>query len=120
MDNGWKLDEVEIGEAHLTLKAGPSLQASEGKPDRIRSSSWLSAVPDFGRTRFGEIVIHEANLDWGPIWTSQGGLTKSSGTLKRTLGDWSLVLSGGVFNQNWLNDLKMAPGAALKRKRQYR
>ncbi len=113
LDNGWKLDEVEIGEAHLMLKAGPSLEASEGKPDRRRSSSWFSATPDFSKTRFGEISIHEANFNWGPIWTSKGGLIHSSATIKRTLGDWKLVLTGGVFSQNWLNNLKMAPGASL-------
>ena len=113
LDNGWKLDQVEIGVAHLTLKAGPSLGASEAKPDRLRRSSWLSASPDFSKTRFGEIKIHEANFDWGPIWTSKGGLTKSSGTIKRTLGDWKLALSGGVFSQNWLHNLQMAPGSLL-------
>ena len=113
LDNGWKLNEVEIGEAHLMFKAGPSLQASEGKPDRPRSSSWFSATPDFGKTRFGEISIHEANFDWGPIWTSKGGLKKSSGTIKRTLGDWNLSLSGGEFSQNWLQKLQMAPGATV-------
>ena len=104
---------MQIGEVHLDLKAGPSLTKSEGKPDRIRPSSWLSASPNFRQTRFGEIKIYEANFDWGPYWTSEGSLHLATGLLKRTLGKWTLHLANGTLSQNWLRDLRMTPGTKM-------
>lgn len=104
--NDWQLRGVEIGNATVLLKAGTSSANDSAEvPDRVRAESWWTAVPDFSRTRFGTIDLHEAAFSWGPHWTSKGSLENAAGEVKRQLGEWSLSFTEGVFQQNWLQNL---------------
>ncbi len=118
MRDNWDLRAVELGNAVVHLKAGTNPVSGEtgasNRRAKVQSGSWLTATPDFHRTRFGEIALHNASFFWGPHWTSEGDLTGVSGSAKRQLGDWALSLTKGVINQNWLKNLKIRPGSPLK------
>ncbi|MFT4638910.1 MAG: hypothetical protein ACI8T1_002233 [Verrucomicrobiales bacterium] len=107
LNDGWHLQHVEIGDAVVRLKAGLSSEAASASEERIHTSSWFNATPDFNQTRFGEITLHNASFEWGPYWTSMGSLKGCSGTMQRKLGNWSLSLGNATFTQNWLRDLTM-------------
>ncbi len=114
LNEGWNLQEVQIGRANVFLKGGPTPGEHEPITERTRSTSFMTADPDFSRTRFGDVRLHEANFSWGPFWTSKGQLSKAKGLLWRHLGDWKMTLEDGVLSQNWLKDLKMVEDEPLK------
>ena len=114
LTDNWYLRDVEIGETTIDFKSGTT--PGVGGPDTYRrSKSPLLAIPDFSKTRFGEITLHNTNFTWGPHWTSKGSLADATGSLKRDIsGGWELTLADGVYSQNWLKNLRMKPGTSMK------
>ncbi len=113
LTDDWYLRDVEIGNATVAFKSG--ITPGERDPDTYRrASSPLLAIPDFSKTRFGEITLHGLNFTWGPHWTSRGSFLSATGSLKRDIsGSWQMTLANGTFSQNWLKNLRMKPGTML-------
>jgi hypothetical protein len=110
----WHLRDVGIGDVTMSFKSG-STSGDREKYTYKRSASPFLAIPDFSRTRFGEVTLHSTNFSWGPHWTSKGSLNGANGSLKRDMsGAWEMTLKDGVYSQNWLKNLRMNPGAPLK------
>lgn len=108
--HGWTLQDVEIANAFVYLKGGPTPSVAETAPSETpRSDSWLVATPDFSRTHFGDIKLFNATFHWGPRWTSKGSLEGASGILKRQDDQWSLTFTEGELRQNWLKNLQVQP-----------
>lgn len=95
---GWNGETVQIDQLTAELKAGEE-QDEQGTRIFQRLFRRVSTF------QFSQIEINTANLSWGYSGVTRGSVVGSQIRASRKDGGWSLIVTGGLFSQNWMQDL---------------
>jgi hypothetical protein len=96
----WDPGLISIARLDVDLRAGADDEASSAN---IAAGLFRSS----GKVDINTLEIASANIRWGFSQRTQGSITNSTMLAFRQGDGWKVILKGGTFNQNWLQNLEI-------------
>lgn len=95
---GWNGETIQVDQLTAELKAGE-------EQNELGTRIFQRLFRRVSTFQFSQIEINTANLSWGYSGVTRGSIVGSQVRASRKDGGWSLIVTGGLFSQNWIKDL---------------
>lgn len=96
--SAWNLNQVVVDRMSIQVKAGAETEEEARNLGRSFSKN-------FENVRFHTFVCNNTRIAWGYSPRTMGSISGSQMTMIRDGNGWRMRFTGGVFSQNWLQNL---------------
>jgi|GEM_PF-6429943 len=111
----WHLKSVDAVQSSIELRAGSSARpvaAASTLETSVLAAGW-GLNPDGSKLTVDRYQCDKLTLRWGSSPSTKGELVDSAARLTRTAEGWEFLTAGGIFQQCWLDRLRITDARIL-------